>query len=461
MIEDFLQAGHGNDGAAAVVLDDIVLTYRELGEKIASWQTFLVTNEVPEGACVAVCGAFTLDSVALLFALVARRNIVVPLVSPLAECEESLRVAQVDFLFESRPGAGLHLSACGYGGSHALLDEIRAARQAGIILFTSGSTGRSKASVHRFDKLTDAVRQSAKRVYRTLVFLLFDHIGGVNTLLNVLYCGGTAVFVSDRSVDSVCRAIERHRVGLLPTTPTFLNMLLLARAHERFDLSSLELITYGTEPITVAGLEAATRALPNVRFKQTYGLTEAGILPTKSETAGSVWLKIGSGQDEIKIVDNILWIRCASTMLGYLNAPSPFSADGWLNTGDRVECRDGYLRILGRESEIINVGGEKVYPVEVENVILQVANISDVVVNGRHNALMGNLVVATVQLIEPEDALALERRVRRHCEQHLAPYKVPAMVRIASESLVGARFKKMRLAPRQQADTPKAGEEIG
>ncbi len=443
-----------------MVLDDVVLTYGELVTKASTWQAFLAASGVPEGACVAICGAFSLESVALLFALIARRTIVVPLVSPLADCDESLRVAEVDFLFESRPDGSLQLSACGYGGSHALLEQIRAAQQAGLILFTSGSTGRSKASVHRFDRLLDAVRQSSGRIYRTLVFLLFDHIGGVNTLLNVLYCGGTAVFVSDRSVDSVCRAIVRHQVELLPTTPTFLNMLLLSRAHERFDLSSLALMTYGTEPITTAGLEAATKALPHVRFKQTYGLTEAGILPTKSQTTGSVWLKIGSERDEIRIVDDILWIRCATAMLGYLNAPSPFSDDGWLNTGDRVEQSDGYLRILGRESEIINVGGEKVYPIEVENLILQLPNISEVVVNGRHNALMGNLVVATVHLVEPEDPLAIEQRVRRFCAQHLAPYKVPAMVRVATASLVGARFKKLRLADRPMADAPDAGEEI-
>jgi acyl-CoA synthetase (AMP-forming)/AMP-acid ligase II len=250
----------------------------------------------------------------------------------------------------------------------------------------------------------------------------------------------------------VCHAIKSQRVQLLPTTPTFLNMLLISDQRQTYDLSSLELITYGTEPMSLATLQALNQALPDVRCKQTYGLTEVGILPTRSEDAGSTWMKVGGQHHETRIVDGILWIRTDAAMIGYLNAPSPFDQDGWLNTGDKVEERDGYLRILGRESEIINVGGEKVYPSEIENLILQVENISDVVVSGKASALTGHLVFATVRLIEPEPAAQVERRVRAHCREHLPPFKVPVGVAVSEDPLFGARFKKIRRPARTAQD---------
>src|SRR5262245_18877496 len=103
-------------------------------------------------------------------------------------------------------------------------------------------------------------------------------------------------------------------------------------------------------------LAAVREALPWARLKQTYGLSEVGILPTQSRDSGSVWLKLGKGFEH-KIVDGVLWIKSASAMLGYLNAPSPFDADGWFNTKDLVETDGEYMRILGRKSELINVGG--------------------------------------------------------------------------------------------------------
>ena len=100
---------------------------------------------------------------------------------------------------------------------------------------------------------------------------------------------------------------------------------------------------------------------------------------------------------EHKIVDGMLWLRSSRAMLGYLNAPSPFDADGWFNTQDLVE-RDGeYIRILGRKSELINVGGEKVHPTEVENVLLQIDNVKDVTVRGVPNAVTGELASVTTR----------------------------------------------------------------
>jgi len=137
--------------------------------------------------------------------------------------------------------------------------------------------------------------------YRTLVFLQLDHIGGLNTLFYTLANGGTAVVAEDLSPESVCEAIESHRVQLLPTSPTFLNLLLLSEAHLRHDLSSLELITYGTEPMPESTLKRIVQAFPCARLLQTYGLSELGILRSRSRTSDSLWVRVGGegrpGQD--------------------------------------------------------------------------------------------------------------------------------------------------------------------
>ena len=115
-------------------------------------------------------------------------------------------------------------------------------------------------------------------------------------------------------------------------------------------------------------LERIHELLPGVRLQQTYGLSEVGILRSKSKSSDSLWVKVGGEGFETRIVDGMLEIKARSAMLGYLNAPSPFTNDGWLKTGDVVEQDGEYIRILRRDSEIINVGGEKVYPAEVERV---------------------------------------------------------------------------------------------
>ena len=125
------------------------------------------------------------------------------------------------------------------------------------------------------------------------------------------------------------------------------------------------------------------------------------------ERAESLWID----GIEHKIVEGVLWIRSASAMLGYLNSPSPFEADGWFNTQDLVECDGAYIRILGRKSELINVGGEKVHPTEIENVLLQLDNIKDVTVRGQPNPVTGEVVAASITPLVPEDPDALKRRV--------------------------------------------------
>jgi len=325
-----------------------------------------------------------------------------------------------------------------------LVVSFRARRTPGLIVFTSGSTGKPKGILHDVERvMRKFVPERAG--WRTVLFLMLDHFGGFNTLLSTFAYSGTAICLPQRTAEVVCRVIEQSRATLLPTTPTFLNLLIASATYKTFDLSSIRLITYGTELMPEATLNKVQAIFPNAQIKQTYGLSELGVLRSKSENDSSIWLQVGGPGFEVKVVDNVLWVRSEANMIGYLNAPSPFDADGWMCTGDEVEVRGDYIRFLGRKSEIINVGGQKVFPIEVETVLLQDSNVREATVFGVKHPLMGQVAHARVSLYRPEEPDALTERLRKLCLTQLAKHKVPMRFVLVDEDLQhGVRFKKLR-----------------
>lgn len=431
----------------AIIWHDREFSYQWLLDHVARWQIDLDTHGVPPNSVVALFGDYSPVSCALMLALIQRPCVVVPLSSAVhAEQVEFMSVAEVQYSVVVDAHDAWRVDSHDRTVTNALTQTLIDQSNPGLVLFSSGSTGKSKAALHNFVRLLEKFK-TRRHCLRTLTFLLLDHIGGINTLLYTLSNGGTVVATESRDPDAICQTIERHRVELVPTTPTFLNMLLLSEAYKRYDLSSLKLITYGTEAMPETTLQRVNEVFPHVRLLQTYGLSELGILRSKSKDPRSLWVKVGGEGFETKVVDGILWIRAQSAMLGYLNAPSPFDADGWLCTGDIVEVEGGYLRILGRQSEIINVGGQKVYPAEVESVLMQMDNVRDVTVAGEKNPIMGQIVVARFNLLEPENATQFKRRVREFCRDRLAPYKIPAKIEVVESEQYSARFKKMRRQP--------------
>lgn len=432
----------------AIVFQGQSVTYGALLDLLTDWRGYFDAHQVRAGEVVALEAAYSPQSCAALLALIERQAIIVPMSDPpAAKRAEYYDVASVEStVIIDASGVGRSFERTGRSAEHELYGRLRAAGTPGLVLFSSGTTGRSKASVLDFDKVLARYGEPT-RPRRTLSFLNLDHIGGVNTLLHTLSQGGTLVTVAERTPDSVFAAIQAHQVDVLPTTPTFLTMALIAGVHERFDTSSLKLITYGTEPMPAQTLQRLRVALPDVRLKQTYGLSELGILPTRSKSDDSLWVKVGGPGFDYKIVDGILWIRSDMAMFGYLNAPAPFDEDGYFNTQDAVEVDGEHLRILGRRSELINVAGEKVYPNEVESVLLEIANIAEATVSGRPNPVTGMVVEATIRLVEDEDEAVVRRRVRQHCRKRLEPFKVPAVVQISHAAQHSERFKKIRSGP--------------
>ncbi len=422
------------------------VTYRELCDHVARSLEALRCAGVRAGQVVAFEGDYSPATVGLLLALVENANVAVPLASAApGQKDEFLTIAGAEYLLQYRHGADGAVTARSGQTRHPLIEQLAAAGRPGLVLFSSGSTGKPKAMLHDFDTLLEKFRQP-RPAARMLSFLLLDHIGGVNTLFHGLANGGTIVTVRERNPEAVCAAVERHRAEVLPTSPTFLNLLLLSEAYRQHDLSSLRLITYGTEVMPVTTLARLREVFPQVHLQQTYGLSELGILRSKSRDDGSLWVKVGGEGYETKVVDGVFWVRAKTAIAGYLNAPSPFDADGWFNTQDAVEQDGEWLRFLGRTTDLINVGGQKVYPAEVESVLLEMANVADATVRGERNPLLGQCVVARVNLHEPETPLDFKARMRRHCQGRLAPYMVPVKVEITQAEQYNVRGKRVRQA---------------
>jgi long-chain acyl-CoA synthetase len=430
----------------AIIWSDKVTTYADMLLKIEKWQSELDVHEVKPGSVVAICGDYSPNACALMLALIDRGMVVVPL-SLAAEVHwrEFIEIAEVEHIFFLDKNDDWRYQGRDISVSHPLLLDLRSQFEPGLVLFSSGSTGKSKAALHNFTLLLDKFQVLRQRLC-TLTFLLLDHIGGINTLFYTLSNGGSVVSVRSRDPEEICRAIETYKVQLLPTSPTFLNLLLISEAYKRFDLSSLSLVTYGTEVMPESTLQRINEVLPNVKLQQTYGLSELGILRSKSKSNDSLWVKVGGEGFDTKIVDGILWIKAHSAMLGYLNAPSPFDAEGWMNTGDMVEAEGEYIKILGRKSEIINVGGQKVYPSEVESVLLQLENVKDAVVFGEPNPITGNIVSTRINLFQPEDPREFRRRMVLFCRSRLANYKIPVKVELSDQEQYNQRYKRMRKA---------------
>lgn len=430
--------------AEAIVHQGVGSGYQTLLQQVDDYRDWLRAQHITAGAVVALKADFSAHSTACLLALVEADCIVVPLTESVQALHDKLmEIAQAEFVLAISDAGEATVQPTSVNASHELLQTLRTRQHPGLILFTSGSTGLRKAVVHDFASLLEKFR--VQRVTkRILTFFLFDHIGGLDTLLHTLSNGGCVVTVPDRSVDTICRLIEQHRLEVLPVSPTFINLLLMSEAYKRYDLSSLQIVTYGTEVMSVDTLARLCAALPWVNTLQKYGLSEIGTLRSKSESNNSCWVKLGGEGMELRVVGGQLEIKARSAMLGYLNAPMPFTTDGWFKTGDSVEVKGEYFRILGRQSEQINVGGEKFYPAEVEQILAGMNGVLDVTVSSRGNPITGSIVVATFQLAAEEKLPEFRVRMRGYCQNRMPAYMVPQKVVVSAQPLHSERFKKRR-----------------
>ena len=426
----------------AIVFEDRIYTYEEFIKQIKDYKNILDKHNI-SSKVVVILGDYSFYNLALFFALYENKNIIVPITS-------NIKKVQDDFIEESfcqtiikTDEKNLLIQNLKTTFSHNMIDNLREKNSSGLILFSSGSTGKPKAMIHNLDTLIDSFKDKKEKSMNMLVFLMFDHIGGLNTVFNALCMGACLIIPKIKDAKTICELIEKYKIMVLPSSPTFLNLILISEEYKNYDLSSLRMITYGTETMPQSLLLKLKEVFPKVKFLQTFGTSETGISTTSSKSSNSLFMKLEDINGEYKIVENELWLRSKTQVLGYLNASmDSFTSDGWFKTGDLVEVDGEYIKIIGRAKEVINVGGQKVLPAEVESIILEMEEISDCMVYGEKNAITGQTVVCDVVL--NKNIENIKKRVRVFCKDRLDAYKIPTKVNVVDKTNFSDRFKKIR-----------------
>lgn len=442
-IDFFLERFCANSENEAMIWHDKVYTYHDILSYIEQDREKL-KESISSPMVVSIEADFSPHAAALLLTLIDLGCVIVPLTESVASKKGEFKdIAQVEATVILHEDDSFSFQTENRRADHEIIQKLKRENHPGLILFSSGSTGKSKAAVHDFLPLLEKFKVPRKCM-RMMTFLLFDHIGGINTLLYVLSNTGCIITLDSRQPEAVCRNIEKYHAEVLPTSPSFINLLLLSEAYKSYNVSSLKMVTYGTEAMPESTLKRFHDIFPNVKLLQTYGLSEIGIMRSKSLSSDSLWVKIGGEDFQTRVVDGLLEVRAKSAMLGYLNAPSPFTEDGWFRTGDEVLVDGEYFRIMGRRSEMINVGGQKVFPAEVESVIQEMDGVEDVAVSGEVNPMLGNIVKARVKIAGNESLADFKKRLRLFCKNRLESYKIPQKVELIDHMMTGSRFKKMR-----------------
>jgi len=332
------------------------------------------------------------------------------------------------------------------------------------LMYTSGTTGRPKGvmATHRnvWHNATNFGKVHFQPTDTIMVATPIFHCWGlVNGTFGMLSKGGTVITVERFYPDRALSDIERFQPTIFQGVPPMFNLLLRQPELDKREISSV-----------VFSLSAATKMPENLihqvkqrlhwSYAEAWGLTEVSCVGTTAPYKDTRIGSCGRGMDdgEIKVVDEQgamlpvgqqgeLCIRGTCVTKGYLNKPeatkAAFDAEGWFHSGDIAYMdTDGYAYIVDRKKDMINVGGEKVFPSEVEDMMLSHSKIKDLVIVGIPDDLKGEAPKAFIVLREGETAT--QEEMRAFCKENMAPYKVPVAVEFIEEVPRAASGKALR-----------------
>jgi acyl-CoA synthetase (AMP-forming)/AMP-acid ligase II len=324
------------------------------------------------------------------------------------------------------------------------------------ILLTSGTTGAPKLVLHTLSSLTSALAGQQPRANREpIVWSTFYDIrryGGLQIFLRAVHAGSLVLSDPAEAVTDFLARAAAAGVTHISGTPSHWRRALMSGAAPKITPRYVRL---SGEIADQAVLDSLRAAYPGAIVAHAFASTEAGVaFEVRDGLAGFPTQLVGApGPVELRLVDETLQIRSAGNAERYLgeNVEPLKAADGWVDTGDRMEERAGRYHFVGRRGGVINVGGLKVHPEEVEAVINAHPWVRMSLVRARRNPITGSVVVAEVVLAQdahgegaPPAADALKRELTESCRRALAAHKVPTMIRIVPALEMSAAGKLVR-----------------
>jgi acyl-coenzyme A synthetase/AMP-(fatty) acid ligase len=323
------------------------------------------------------------------------------------------------------------------------------------ILLTSGTTGAPKLVVHGFESLAGALPRQPVSAQPMVWSTFYDirRYGGLQIYLRAVLSGSPLVLSSagEATRDFLGRGAAAAVTHISGTPSHWRRALMSGDA----GVINPEYVRLSGEVADQTVLDHLKAAFPKARVAHAFASTEAGVaFDVNDGLAGFPAELIGNPQAAIqmKVQDGTLWIRSGRTAVRYLGEAAPVLAgeDGYVDTGDMIELQAGRYFFRGRKGGIINVGGLKVYPEEVESVINADPRVRMSLVKARRNPLTGSLVVADVVLTDgdhsadPQAAEAVKTDLLNTCRRVLAAHKVPALLRFVAELEMTAAGKLVR-----------------
>ncbi|MCW2855534.1 MAG: putative fatty-acid-CoA ligase [Marmoricola sp.] len=331
-------------------------------------------------------------------------------------------------------------------GDPFVLEDV-ASDTVAAMFYTSGTTSRPKGvpTTHEaFLTNMENVRRcfgfpaGMGAEFRTLVSAPLFHVTACNSqFLAATYLGGTSVIVPVLDLPAIIRALAQEAITFMVTVPAVYALILRHPDFAATDVSAVRWVGYGGAPIAPSLVQSLRYGFASAVTINGYGMTETASLITvlpgdeAQAHADSVGYAVPSVDLAVFPIDddpNVgeLLVRGANVLTAYWNRPEETAeaiAHGWLRTGDVVRVDDdGRVHLIDRTKDVINRGGEKVSSIEVEAVLASAPGVADAAVIGVPDDVMGEKVGAV--LVAQADTIDVEQ-VLKHCQEHLADFKVP------------------------------------
>ena len=342
---------------------------------------------------------------------------------PLVLLDSDLNPAEIDGVDEHLVNVKEEIAKKSYKSMGEIVEDIQNSTSE-ITIFTSGTTGQPKKVLHTVATLTRSVRTGERYVGQIWAYAYNPtHMAGLQVFFQAFENLNTLVNVFNKQRSEVYELINKHNITHISATPTFYRLLLPFEQ----EYKTVVRVTLGGEKSDSHLYENIKKIFPEAKINNVYASTEAGSLFAAKGDCFQIPEKI---RDKFEVVDDELLIH--KSLLGKSDS---FKFEGdYYHSGDLIEWVDkesGLFRFKSRKNELINVGGYKVNPGEVENILLSIDGVKQVLVYGKANSILGNVLCADIQL---EDGVALtDVEIKKALRSQLQDFKIPRRIKFVEQ----------------------------